>query len=251
MLCSCDIEEKNLLLLCISKWIRRQTIAWKSLHFFVLDTKWVRSQLLSGCLAQPSTRSGSAWMMVKVSTDVQAVVERLLWIVTACEMRFKRLLRMASRKLKDFSTALIKKFLWINSSQFHNLFFTNSFNSMPIYFCYSCPLHPDRQYIFFLPSMSLCVLSPSSNTSFIPVTPVTPFSRLRCSSPLHMFKKCSKVSTSFLHNWHICSVFNVLLFCFKINLYLSRWLCKEEIVPPWIGSATGAEMVLPWSGGGS
>ena len=31
-------------------------------------------------LAQPTVRSRSAWTMAKVSTDAQAVVERLLWI---------------------------------------------------------------------------------------------------------------------------------------------------------------------------
>ena len=75
--------KKGVLLLCISKCIRRETTEWKFLPFFVRDTKWVTSQTLSGCLAQPSTRSRSAWTVAKVSTDMQAVVERLLWIVTA------------------------------------------------------------------------------------------------------------------------------------------------------------------------
>ena len=47
---------------------------------------------LSGCLAQPPTQSRSAWMMAKVSTNVQEVVERLLGIVTACGMPFEGLL---------------------------------------------------------------------------------------------------------------------------------------------------------------
>ena len=89
MLCDSDVEEKNLLLLCISKWIRRKTIEWQFLHFFMRDTKWVRSQTLSVCLAQPSTWSRSAWTMAKVLTDVQIVVERFLWIVTACGMPFE------------------------------------------------------------------------------------------------------------------------------------------------------------------
>ena len=46
-LCDCDIEEKGLLLLCIVKWLCRETIDWKFLHFFVLNTEWVRSQTLS------------------------------------------------------------------------------------------------------------------------------------------------------------------------------------------------------------
>ena len=47
MLCDCDVEEKDLFLLCISKWLRRETIEWKFLHFFMGDTKWVRWQTLS------------------------------------------------------------------------------------------------------------------------------------------------------------------------------------------------------------
>ena len=62
--------------------------------FFVRDTKWVRSQTLSRCLAQPSSRSRSAWIMMKLSTDVQAVFERLLWIVAAFGMPFEWLLRL-------------------------------------------------------------------------------------------------------------------------------------------------------------
>ena len=42
-------------------------------------------------LAQPSTGSRSAWMMAKVSTAVQVVVESLLWIITACGMSFEEL----------------------------------------------------------------------------------------------------------------------------------------------------------------
>ena len=67
---------------------------WKFLHFFMRDTKWVRSQTLSGCLAQPSTLG----TMAKASTDVQAVVERLLRVVTACGMPFEGLLRMESKQ---------------------------------------------------------------------------------------------------------------------------------------------------------
>ena len=44
MLCDCYIDEKGLLLIGISKWLRRETINWKFLHFFVRDTK---SQILS------------------------------------------------------------------------------------------------------------------------------------------------------------------------------------------------------------
>ena len=78
MLCDCDIAEKCLLLLCVSKWLCIETIEWKFLHFFMWDTKWARSPILSGCRAHPSTRSRSAWTMGKVLTDVQAVVERLV-----------------------------------------------------------------------------------------------------------------------------------------------------------------------------
>ena len=79
-------RRKCSLLLCISKCLRRETTESKFLYFFVRDTKWVRSQTLSRCLVQPSTRSRSGWTMAKELTDVQAVVERLLWIVTACGM---------------------------------------------------------------------------------------------------------------------------------------------------------------------
>ena len=37
MLCDCDIEEKGLLLLCISKLLCRETIEWKYLHFFMRE----------------------------------------------------------------------------------------------------------------------------------------------------------------------------------------------------------------------
>ena len=50
------------------------------------------------------TGSRNAWTMEKMSTDVQAVVERLLWIVTACGMPFEAVRRMASRKLLRFTT---------------------------------------------------------------------------------------------------------------------------------------------------
>ena len=43
-------------------------------------------------LAKPSTQSRRACTMAKMSTDVQAVVERLLWIVTACGLPFEGLL---------------------------------------------------------------------------------------------------------------------------------------------------------------
>ena len=92
MLCDCDIEEKDLLLLCLSKWLHRKTVELNFLHFFVRDTKWVKSQALSVCLAQSSTRSRIAWAMTKMSTDVQAVAERLLWTVTACGMPFEEFL---------------------------------------------------------------------------------------------------------------------------------------------------------------
>ena len=49
---------------------------WKFLHFFLRDIKWVRSQTLSGCLGQPFTQARSARTMTKVSTEVQAVIER-------------------------------------------------------------------------------------------------------------------------------------------------------------------------------
>ena len=94
MLCDCDIEEYDFILLCILKLLRIETIEWKFLHFFVWETQWVRSQTLSECLSQPSTRSRSAWTVSKVSTDVRAVVERLLWVVTVCEMPFEELLRL-------------------------------------------------------------------------------------------------------------------------------------------------------------
>ena len=40
-------------------------------------------------LAQRSNGSRSAWTIGKVSTDEQAVVERLLWIMTACGIPFE------------------------------------------------------------------------------------------------------------------------------------------------------------------
>ena len=45
-------------------------------------------------LAQPLTPSRSAWTMAKVSTDGQAVVEKLLGIVTACGMSFEAVPRV-------------------------------------------------------------------------------------------------------------------------------------------------------------
>ena len=45
-------------------------------------------------LAQASTRSRSTWTMAKVSTEVQVVVDRVLWTITACGMPLEGLLRM-------------------------------------------------------------------------------------------------------------------------------------------------------------
>ena len=70
MLCYRDIEEKGLLLLCISKWLRREPIEWKFLHFFARDTKWVMWQAMSECLALPSTRSRSAWTISRLSCTI-------------------------------------------------------------------------------------------------------------------------------------------------------------------------------------
>ena len=47
-----------------------------------------------------------SWTMAKVSIDVQAVVERLLWTVTACGMPFEALLRIIC--VYNFLFALIK-----------------------------------------------------------------------------------------------------------------------------------------------
>ena len=45
-------------------------------------------------LAKPSAPSKSAWTVAKVSTDVQAVVKKLLWIVTACGVSFEAVPRI-------------------------------------------------------------------------------------------------------------------------------------------------------------
>ena len=85
MLCYCNIEEKDLLLLCISKWLRRDNRMKVSA---LLRSRHKVSEVanLVG-LAQPSTRWRSAWTMAKASPDVQAVVERLLsleWHPASC-----------------------------------------------------------------------------------------------------------------------------------------------------------------------
>ena len=82
MLCDCDIEGKGLLLLCISKWFRRETIKWNFLHFFARNAVWVKPQIIPGCFAQPSTQSRCTWPMAKVSTDKHAAVKKLLLIGT-------------------------------------------------------------------------------------------------------------------------------------------------------------------------
>ena len=46
---------------------------------------------MSKCLAQPSTRSRSAWTMAKMSTDVQAGVEKLLWMRRMASCKLSRL----------------------------------------------------------------------------------------------------------------------------------------------------------------
>ena len=84
MLCDCDIEEKGLLLLCISKLLRRETIVESFCSsMYGTQSEWGLKPY-RGVSPQTSTRSRSAWTMAKVSTDVQAVFKRLLWIVTAC-----------------------------------------------------------------------------------------------------------------------------------------------------------------------
>ena len=68
---------------------------------------WIISyypKTLSGCLGKQSMRSRSAWAMAKMSTDVQAVIESLLWIVTACWLPFERLFLMTSRDLSRSTT---------------------------------------------------------------------------------------------------------------------------------------------------
>ena len=51
-------------------------------------------------LAQPSTRSRSVWTMAKVSTDLQTVIERLLWIVTVFRPLPARLLTSWSSSMR-------------------------------------------------------------------------------------------------------------------------------------------------------
>ena len=53
-------------------------------------------------LAQPSTQSRNAWTMAKESTDVQRVLKRLLWNVTACLMSFEAVSRITFRKLSRY-----------------------------------------------------------------------------------------------------------------------------------------------------
>ena len=87
MLGDCNIEEKDLLLVYILKLLRKETREWKFLYF--VRTQSERGRKSSRGLAQSSTRSRSAWTMAKVSIDAYAVVERLLWIMTACGMPFE------------------------------------------------------------------------------------------------------------------------------------------------------------------
>ena len=91
----CSVTSKKKLLLCISKWLRRETLVAQS----------GRDRKPCWGVSQQSTQSRSSRTMAKGSTDVQAVVERLLWIVTDCRMPFKGLLRIASRK-RSRSTSL-------------------------------------------------------------------------------------------------------------------------------------------------
>ena len=59
---------------------------------------------LVGCVAQPSTRLRRAWTMAKVSTDVKAVVEKLLCIVTVFRPLHARLLTPSPSSMR-FLTA--------------------------------------------------------------------------------------------------------------------------------------------------
>ena len=76
MLNDCAIEEKGLLLLCISKWLSIENRAKVSALLHAGHK--VREVANLADLAEPSMLSEKAWTMAKVSTDVQAPVERLL-----------------------------------------------------------------------------------------------------------------------------------------------------------------------------
>ena len=111
MLCDYDIEEYGLLLLCTSKWLNHMKVS----ALLQRDNHMKVSALLRAGhkvsevanlvgLAQQSTRAKSAWTMAKMSIDVQVVVGRLLWIVTACGMTFEAVPRVVFRKLSRSTT---------------------------------------------------------------------------------------------------------------------------------------------------
>ena len=88
MLCDCDIDE----IVCYWCVFQNGSAERQSSESFCTSLCETQSELKVAnlvSLAQPSTPSKSAWTMVKVPTDVQAVVERLLWIMTACGKPFE------------------------------------------------------------------------------------------------------------------------------------------------------------------
>ena len=83
MLCDCDIKEKACYYgMCQNGSAERQSS--ESFCTFSCETQREWGRKVCRGVSQPSTESRSAWTTAKVSTDGQAVVERLLWIVTAC-----------------------------------------------------------------------------------------------------------------------------------------------------------------------
>ena len=97
LLCDCDIKEKGLLLLCISKYLRGETIEWKLYALLCAEHNVSEvANYVGECRTTVDAINRSAWTMAKVSTDVQAVVERLLWIVTASGVTFETVLARTS-----------------------------------------------------------------------------------------------------------------------------------------------------------
>ena len=74
MLCDCDIEEKKVIIVGYFKIAPQRDNRAKVSILLQAEHKVSEIVILVGV----STRSKSAWTMAQVSTDVQAVVEKLL-----------------------------------------------------------------------------------------------------------------------------------------------------------------------------
>ena len=102
MFCDCDILRKRFVIVLYFKRTPQRDNRVKVSALLWAGHKASEAANLVRVSRTKSTWSRSAWTMMTVSTDVQAVVERLLWIVTACGMLFEAVPgRLYSNMQKD------------------------------------------------------------------------------------------------------------------------------------------------------